>query len=69
MGETENRVLLKMLKTLRNDLQIIEQKGAGYYSCSPFIDRYNKLLDRTKEIFSDEAGGLLKTFQVSRRTA
>ncbi len=63
MGDTENRVLLKMLRTLRNDLQIIEQKGAGYYSCSPFIERYNKLLDRIKEIFSEEAGELLKTFQ------
>ncbi len=50
----EKKVLLEMLRTLYNDVANIQQKGAGYYSTGPFVDRYNKLLNRAKKIFGDE---------------
>lgn len=55
------KVLLKMVKTLAVDLQNIQQRGAGYYSAAPFVDRYNKLLEKTKVIF-EEDNILITTF-------
>lgn len=55
------KVLLRMLKTLAADLQNIQQRGAGYYSASPFVQRYNRLLEKTKEIFKEDTV-LLDTF-------
>ncbi|MCK4326645.1 hypothetical protein KAW55_07820 [bacterium] len=50
----EKKVLLKMIKTLVNDLQNIQQRGAGYYTPEPFIQRYNRLLEKAKEIFKKD---------------
>jgi hypothetical protein len=47
-------ILLEMLRTLHNDVSNIQQKGAGYYSTAPFVERYNKLLNRAKKLFDDE---------------
>lgn len=58
----EKRILLNMLKALLRDLQEIQQKGAGYYSCAPFVQRYNKLLEKAKVIFAPEESLLLDTF-------
>ena len=57
----EKKVLLKMVKTLVTDLQNIQQRGAGYYSPSPFVQRYNLLLEKAKEIFKKDTI-LLDTF-------
>ncbi len=50
----DRKVLLEMLKTLYTDVANIQQKGAGYYSTGPFVERYNKLLNRAKKLFGDE---------------
>ncbi len=50
----DKKILLQMLRTLYDDVANIQQKGAGYYSTGPFVERYNKLLDRAKKIFGDE---------------
>ncbi len=57
----EKKVLLRMVKTLTTDLQNIQQRGAGYYSASPFVERYNRLLEKAKEIFKKDTI-LLDTF-------
>ena len=56
------KVLLKMVKTLAVDLQNIQQRGAGYYSAAPFVDRYNRLLEKTRIIFEKEDNVLIATF-------
>lgn len=58
----EKRILLKMLRALLSDIQNIQQKGAGYYTCTPFVQRYNRLLEKGREIFKDETI-LLDTFE------
>ena len=57
----DKKILLSMVKALSTDLQNIQQKGAGYYSATPFVEKYNKLLDKAKKIFGDKAV-LLETF-------
>ncbi len=54
--------LIGMLKQLREDMLAIQQLGAGYYSCTPIIERYNKLLHHAKA--QHPAGnGLVDTFE------
>ena len=52
----EKRMLLKMLKALEDSVDNIQQKGAGYYSATPFVNKYNKLLAKAKELFSKQSG-------------
>jgi hypothetical protein len=47
----EKELLLKMLKRLLSDLQNIQQKGTGYYTCEPFVSRYNNILKSVFEYF------------------
>ncbi len=54
--------LTKMLECLLNDMLVIHQQGAGYYSCTPFAKRYNKLLGQARTLFPD-GGGLMTTFE------
>ena len=61
MPTGEKSVLVKMISQLLRDLQTIEQRGAGYYTVDPFVERYNKLLDQTKRICSEQSA-LLSTF-------
>ncbi|RJP68223.1 MAG: hypothetical protein C4532_13170 [Candidatus Abyssobacteria bacterium SURF_17] len=58
----EKKTLLSMTRAFRVDIQDIQQKGAGYYSCGPFVTRYNKLLTKARELFSDEQTALLNSF-------
>lgn len=60
-GLNEKKTLLAMARTFRVDTQDIQQRGAGYYSCGPFVVRYNKLLAKTKDLFVDDSR-LLDTF-------
>lgn len=54
--------LITMLKQLRDDMLVIQQQGAGYYSCTPFARRYNKLLAQGKALFP-AGDGLIGTFE------
>ncbi|MBT9131782.1 hypothetical protein B9J77_01270 [candidate division NPL-UPA2 bacterium Unc8] len=58
----EKKVLLRMVKALATDLQNIQQRGAGYYSAAPFVNRYNRLLEKAKTIFKKEDDVLIATF-------
>lgn len=54
--------LIKMLKQLLKDMQVLQQQGAGYYSCIPISQRYNKLLGQARGLFG-EGHGLADTFE------
>jgi hypothetical protein len=43
--------LIPMLKQLLEDMAVLHQQGAGYYSCLPIIRRYNKLLVQGRTLF------------------
>ena len=57
----EKKILLRMLRALTTEIQNIQQKGAGYYNATPFVEKYNKLLDKAKKIFGTKSV-LLETF-------
>lgn len=54
--------LITMLQQLLEDTQVLHQQGAGYYSCTPIIHRYNKLLNQARGLF-EERNGLIGTFE------
>jgi hypothetical protein len=60
VSATERKVLLAMVRQLLEDLQTIQQRGAGYYDCDSFVSRYNKLLKAAKELLPPSK--LLETF-------
>jgi hypothetical protein len=58
----QRKTLISMLLQLREDMLAIQQLGAGYYSCTPIIKRYNKLLAHAKSLVTAE-NGLLASFE------
>jgi hypothetical protein len=58
----EKKTLLAMARVFRTDIQDIQQRGAGYYSCSPFVNRFNKLLAKCRELFSNDQIVILDSF-------
>ena len=64
----ERKILLKMLEALLVDVQNLQHKGAGYFSPSPFVQRYDKLLEKAKIIFPKDSP-LLDTFTPVEDTA
>lgn len=56
----ERETLLKMLGHLLKEMEIVTAQGAGYYTCSPFATRYNKLLGEAKRLVGDN--GIMGTF-------
>ena len=54
-------LLVQMLKRLLEDTWVIQQQGAGYYSCIPLARRYNKLLGQARTLLSED--GLIQTFE------
>ena len=54
--------IIPMLERLLEDTQVLHQQGAGYYSCTPIIHRYNKLLDQARTLFEGE-DNLISTFE------
>lgn len=59
--------IIRMLKQLLEDSVVLHQQGAGYYSCTPIIHRYNKLLDQARPLF-DPNNGLIGTFETQRES-
>lgn len=53
--------LIKMIRQLLQDMQIITHGGSGYYSCVSVISRYNKLLGQAKSLFPED-NPLIRTF-------
>ena len=58
----EKKTLLSMARAFRTDIQDIQQKGAGYYSCAPFVVRHNKLLAKARELFGQDQTVVLDSF-------
>lgn len=54
--------IVRMIKQLLKDMQIIQHQGAGYYTCTPFAKRYNKLLGQARALFP-QADSLMSTFE------
>lgn len=54
--------IIAMLKQLLEDMAVLHQQGAGYYSCIPIINRYNKLLGQARTLF-DDGDTLIATFE------
>ena len=46
--------LIRMLKQLLEEMMVLHQQGAGYYSCIPIIRRYNKLLGQARTLMAGE---------------
>jgi len=59
--QREKRILVNMLHQLLQNLQAISQRGAGYYTVSPHIEKFNKLLGKTRELFGEHS--LIDTFE------
>ncbi len=55
------KILLEMLEAFLQEARDTQHLGSGYYTCLPFIERYNKLLKKVKEILP-EGKGILDTF-------
>ncbi len=43
--------LVRMIRQLLQDMQVIQHQGSGYYTCTPFAQRYNKLLHQARTLF------------------
>jgi len=43
---TPVRTMEHMLRKLLSEMDYVQSQGAGYYTCSPFARRFNKLLDQ-----------------------
>ena len=65
----EKKTLLSMARAFRTDTQDIQQRGAGYYSCDPFVSRYNKLLAKAHDLFDEKRSALLGSFDEVETTS
>ena len=54
--------LLHMLQSLLKEMDYVQSQGAGYYTCSPFARRYNKLLSQSAALLGED-NGLITTFE------
>lgn len=53
--------LVRMIRQFLQDMQVIQHQGSGYYTCTPFAQRYNKLLAQARTLFP-EGHNLIGTF-------
>jgi len=53
--------LITMLHQLRNEMDVVQSQGAGYYTCVPFARRFNKLLGQAAKLM-ESRHGLIETF-------
>ena len=54
--------LVRMIRQLLQDMQVIQHQGSGYYTCTPFTQRYNKLLAQARTLFPGDHT-LVATFE------
>ena len=43
-------------------MDVVQSQGAGYYTCSPFAQRFNKLVIQAKRLPEGQSG-LIETFE------
>lgn len=63
----ELQVLKRMLRQLLEDMAVVQQQGAGYYSCASVARRYNKLLRQSRAL-APAANSILSTFDEMAET-
>ena len=51
-----------MLHQLRSEMDVVQSQGAGYYTCTPFARRFNKLLAQSRILLQSD-NGLVETFE------
>jgi len=54
--------MIQMLKQLLQEMDVVQSMGAGYYTCSPFANRYNKLLHSAQKMLAGKTD-LIETFE------
>jgi hypothetical protein len=59
--------LLHMLRGLLKEMDYVQSQGAGYYSCSPFAKRFNKLAAEAARCLGDE-NSLMRSFEPLEET-
>ncbi|MCX8064551.1 MAG: hypothetical protein N3G21_05185 [Candidatus Hydrogenedentes bacterium] len=60
----EIKIIVQMLKQLLKDMEIVSSQGSGYYTCVPFLKRYNKLLEEGQRILSQSGiTSVIRTFE------
>lgn len=59
---SEQKSMITMLGQLLKEMDVVQSQGAGYYTCTPFAKRFNRLLARTRDVLGSE-NGLLATFE------
>lgn len=57
-----NESLLHMLRALLKEMDYVQSQGAGYYSCSPFAKRFNKLASEAARELGD-GNALIRSFE------
>ena len=57
-----SKTMENMLRKLLSEMDYVQSQGAGYYTCSPFARRFNKLLGQARELFG-ESNPLMNTFE------
>lgn len=62
----ERETLLRMLRHLLKEMEIVTAQGAGYYTCAPFASRYNKLLGEAQRLLGN--AGIMGTFNTLNAT-
>jgi len=54
--------LIQMLHQLLKEMEVVTSQGAGYYTCAPFAERFNKLLGEARKLFP-VSDGMMSTFE------
>lgn len=57
---TPRQTMEHMLRQLLKEMDYVQSQGAGYYTCSPFARRFNKLLEQARRLFGSDP--LIETF-------
>ena len=60
----EKKILLRMLTALTTEIQNIQQKGAGYYNATPFVEKYNSKLNIGYKFSVERFEGQKMTFKL-----
>ncbi len=60
----ELKIIVQMLKQLLKDMEIVSSQGSGYYTCVPFLRRYNKLLQEAQRVLAQSnISSVVNTFE------
>tara|TARA_R110001592_G_scaffold49313_1_gene153958 strand:+ start:612 stop:917 length:306 start_codon:yes stop_codon:yes gene_type:complete len=59
--------LIKMLHQLLSELDYVQSQGAGYYTCTPFAQRFNKLVVQAANYLGED-NSLVQSFDALDET-